>query len=288
LFRFIIANFIAILLLSGCGGGTTSVDSVDSVSETVNNINPDKNDSSDINSSKTDTNEQTHIDKKPQSTDYSVLPKNDGTFDDIKLLIKRSASKGIEGVKYICVGDSTRAVSKHNGEHLFMELRRELYNYDVQTVLLARAGHTAKEFLEGTRTPTWMEVVSYIDGDGRDTIVDISLGINDYWDKDFYFIEYIKAAILKIREQKPNTHFMLTMPNRAYNDDYMTTDIQNDYYQLSRELGIPLVDVVGELMPTKEATPYSWYRDDGFYVHLSLEGQHQVARLILSKILPED
>jgi lysophospholipase L1-like esterase len=77
------------------------------------------------------------------------------------------------------------------------------------------------------------------------------------------------------------------MPNRAYDNDEMTSDIQNEYYLLSRELGIPLVDVVGELMPTKEATPYSWYRDDGFNVHLSLKGQYKVAELILSKILPK-
>ncbi len=269
--RIIISLFLISLFFVGCGGGSYSQNSTTENSANIQNGN---------------TPETNGQDKSTHAKNYSLVPKNDGSFEDIKNLLALSKAGEISGVKYICVGDSTRAISKYNGEHLFYEIRSKLYEYRVNSILLARPGHTAKEFLDGGNHPTWQDVVSQIDGDGRKTIVDISLGINDVWEGYNHYATYIYNAIQKIRAYKPNVHFMLTMPDRIYNSDDFTNMLRDDYIALSRELSLPLNNVIDDLMPTREQTPYSWYRDDGFNVHLSMEGQHVIAQYILRNMLP--
>ncbi len=253
--KVIISLFIMSLLFIGCGG-----------------------------SSKSDANKASS--KNNHVKNYSLIPQNDRSFEDIKNILTLSKVGEISGVQYICVGDSTRAVSKHNGEHLFYEIRSKLYEYNVHSILLARSGHTAKDFFYGDNQPTWQDVVNAIDGDGRKAIVDICLGINDHWMGYDNYPNYIYRSIQNIRKYKPNVHFILTMPDRVYGDKDMTNILRDDYISLSRELSLPLNNVVDDLMPTQEQTSYSWYRDDGFNVHLSREGQHIIAEYILRNILP--
>jgi hypothetical protein len=185
------------------------------------------------------------------------------------------------------VGDSTRAISSHGGQYLFYEIEEALDEYNVESVLLAKAGHEAREFAEASSSPTWQDVVNATPGNGSTTIVDISLGINDMWSNASGQInENLKTAITNIQASKPNVHFILTMPNRKYNDDGFTQTLRNKYIALSEELNIPLINVVDELMPTAAETSFDWYKDDNMNVHLSLLGQHLIAELVLSKILP--
>jgi len=217
-----------------------------------------------------------------------VIATRDSTFNAIKALISNANQGLITDATYICVGDSTRAESRHEGQYLFYEMSSKLRQYNLSSHLLARAGHEAKQFLNETASPTWRETVDLIPGDGNHCIVDISLGINDYWNYGgtSNIQSDIKNAILKIKALKPLTHFVLSMPNRAYNDDTMTQDLKNIYISLSYELNIPLNNIVDDLMPTQYETPYSWYRDDGFNVHLSREGQSVIAEYILGNMLP--
>ncbi len=220
--------------------------------------------------------------KVPQS-----IPNDDGTFTAIHTIISDANQNLISDATYICVGDSTRAESRYEGQYLFYTLDDTLRQYNITSHLLARAGHQALEFNNQTAYPTWRDAVSYIPQDGDHTIVDISLGINDYWEQHPERIKRdLKDAILKIKSQKPKTHFLLTVPNRAYNNNEMTLFLRNIYEELSLELHIPLNNLIDGLMPSQEATPYSWYRNDGFNVHLSREGQRVVAAFILKNLLP--
>ena len=198
-----------------------------------------------------------------------------------------------EGQKtdYICVGDSTRAISHHEGQYLFNEVSNALSAYGVTSHLLARRGHKASQFLNESDHPTWRDVVAVIPNDGTYAIVDICLGINDYWGGDGESIfNSITQAISRIKSQKPNTKFILSMPNRVYIPDNarasnrQTDYLKDIYLRLSQTLNLPLNNVVDAVMPSHESTQASWYRDDGYFVHMSREGQHLVAQYILSNL----
>ncbi len=263
----IVSFFIFLLLLTGCGDTNDSLQSNEPTQKGTSAISTDSPLIKEV--------------KAP------TIPDDDGTFSAIHTLISNANQGFISDATYICVGDSTRAESSHNGQYLFYELEDELRRYNVNSHLLARAGHQAKQFAYEDTTPTWRDVVSYIPADGADTIVDISLGINDCWDNKKYSIKRsLRDAITKIKSKKPKTHFLLSVPNRVYNDRAMTNFLRDTYVDLSKELKIPLNNLIDDLMPTKSSTPYSWYRNDGFNVHLSRTGQSVVARFILGNMLP--
>jgi lysophospholipase L1-like esterase len=210
-------------------------------------------------------------------------------FSDIQTLIANSRDHKTKDVTYIVVGDSTRAISRHKGEYIYYQLKDTLDGYQVTTKLFAKAGHMAEEFNHESASPTWREVANSIKGDGSNTIVDICLGINDLWDgKENTLKSNIRSAIYKIQDKKPNTIFILTMPNRIINDVEYTEILRSVYIDLSNELDMPLNNIIDDLMPTPQETDISWYRDDGFNVHLSRSGQALVANYILENILPDE
>ncbi len=212
-------------------------------------------------------------------------PSPDGSFSDIKALLSNANAGHTSNVTYICVGDSTRAESHYNGQYLFYEIQNRLKSYNVTSYLLARAGHEAQQFNSGTY-PSWRDVVSRTPQNGETTIVDICLGINDLWAGHYNIKENLKSAIAKIRSAKPQTHFVLSMPDRIYGDEATTNSLKNTYKSLARELNLPLNNVVDGVMPSQSSTSYSWYRHDGFNVHMSQSGQHLVAQYILGNMLP--
>jgi lysophospholipase L1-like esterase len=186
----------------------------------------------------------------------------------------RQADEGLSGVRYICVGDSTRANSE-----LFYEVQEGLSHSGVQSVLMARYGQSLSDFNHGNAYPTTRDVIYNIPGNGEHTIVDISLGINDRYHDGSTIKRDLIQAIEKIREYRPETNFVLTTPNRLYYDDASTQKLRNVYHDVANEMYLGLNTVVDSLMPSVSATPYSWYQEDG--IHLSSEGQHQVAQFIL-------
>jgi hypothetical protein len=299
--KLIIASFIILSIFGGCQEDKDSNKST----QIQNPIKPNKNPIEDTYKEKTDeenvseervTKEkisEKKADKEKDSEDKQskhdfITPTKDGSFKAIKKLIIASRDNKLKNVTYICVGDSTRAESKYDGEHLFYQVQNRLYDFGVESYLFARAGHKAKEFNNESASPTWENVVYEINGDGRETIVDICLGLNDYWSGNYDFKEDIKEAIYKIRSQRPYVHFMLTMPDRVYGSESMTYFIKNAYLELANELHLPLVNIIDDLMPSQESTSYSWYRHDGYNVHLSREGQRKVAKDILLHILPSN
>ena len=229
--------------------------------------------------------------KSQASITIEVKSVHTGPFAAIKNLIASG------NATYICVGDSTRAVdtsSEHNyqGQHVFEKINSSLTTHGVNSFLEARVGHEAKQFNLATTSPTWTEIVSRIDGDGDTTIVDISLGINDLFSEANNggatvadIKKDLRESILKIQKAKPNTLFMLSMPNSKDPSSDSAIEISNTlkttYQELSSEMNIPLVDVQSEI----NFTP-NMFQNDNVHFHLTPAAQEQVANLILSKILP--
>ncbi len=217
----------------------------------------------------------------------STLPVHsyDPSFSSIRDLI---ANAHTEDVTYICYGDSTRSVSHYQNQYVFENVKDALNGFGVNSINAAVTGIRAKDaaddsFVDGNN---WIDIAHMIPDDGAHTILDISLGINDY---DEVPDEEIKSALKKIitsiRTTKPNTHFILTVPSRVYySPQNMSDGLIAIYKELSNELSIPMINVPEEAMPLDELT-LSWYRE-GDQTHLTPESQRKIANLILSKILP--
>ena len=194
------------------------------------------------------------------------------------------AAEGLSSVTYISVGDSTRAKSVYKGGYLFSKMQKTLSTKGVDSILLARRGQTLSDFNNNQSYPATKDVISKIAGDGSKTIVDISLGLNDCINKETKKMQWdLEQSIAKIRRAKPKTHFMLTTPNRMIFDEDGTKLARDVYHATANKLNIPLNTVVDTLMPSAEVTPAMWYHDDG--IHLSPEGQYEVAQFILDNML---
>jgi len=226
-------------------------------------------------------------------------------YDDVKTpfsTIRTLISSG--NATYICVGDSTRngppspyynanANPLYATPFVFDTIKASLDDYNVNSILLTRQGHEAKQFNLGTQSPTWEDVVSRIPTDGSTTIVDISLGVNDLFSAENNYAGSasdittdITAAINKIKAQKPNTLFMLTMPNPEDPASSSATDydeiLRSAYVELSTTLNLPLVSIMDNINFTS-----AMYQNDLVHFHLVPSAQQQVANFILTKILPQ-
>jgi len=227
-------------------------------------------------------------------------------FDDIKAFLLASKKGEVADATYICLGDSTRAVSDvQNSQRYFNHIRDALKDYNVNSILEARGSHMLKEFLDESEHPTLGEVIDDIPNDGSSTILDLSLGVNDLFHENdlhesegpFAFTthkdEYkkivkgrLKKAINKIRAAKPNTSIFLVTPNPTRDWEGGTHFMLNIYKEVSRELNLPLADFVDERMhggDTESGDYDDWYRDG---IHFSDKALDKLASYVLSKILP--
>ncbi len=217
-------------------------------------------------------------------------PDYDPSFSTIRKLISNAHSNDLT---YICFGDSTRSVSQYNNHYVFENVKNALSSYGVSAINMSVTGLYAKQAAGGLADEgipsieDWSDVVAVISGTGESTILNISsIGLNDY--DEFTNAEIksdIKKVITLIREQKPNTHFILTVASRTYYDQInMSNALISIYRELSQELNIPYINVPQEAMPMNQMT-IDWYLA-GDQTHLSIAGQKRVSDLILSKILP--
>jgi hypothetical protein len=227
------------------------------------------------------------------------------SFTKIKKIINNSRS----GAKatFVMIGDSTRAVNVNtNAQRLFNSVKADLNLYGVKSILRARGSHMLIEFIENTNTPRVSEVLSDIPNQGETTVVDMSLGVNDF----FYLNEHLagtyaqknakikttvksrlKQALNLIIDAKPQTTIYLTMPNPMYSWKDATDIMKEIYIEVSNEMNLPLVNYIDPLMNGFEENRYgNWYRLlntgklDG--IHFSDYGLDQVSSYTLSKILP--
>ncbi len=208
----------------------------------------------------------------------------------------------LKDVTYICIGDSTRAISDvTEAQLLFEQVASSLANYHVTSYLQARGSHTLEDFIYERISPTWSDVVALIPNEGESTIVDISLGVNDLFalhvtttDEIPAAVATIKArlreAIALVKNKKPKTTFFLTSPNPSRVWGQGAQIYQDAYIQVAQEDGYLFVNFVDNIMPSRDSDPVAfdaWYRDDPEdEIHFSRYGLEQVANYILSIILP--
>ena len=246
-----------------------------------------------------------------------ILDLNDSTFSTIQKMIQLSKEGTLKNVTYICVGDSTRALTTtpdgliNHSDNIFNQINQQLQNYAVTSHLDSQGGLTFKAYLgRGTYHAdgrTWIgiqETIDKIPGDGYTTIVDISLGVNDlsgldqlypksdypsYYENDYYFFrDAIKALLLesieRIRQAKPQVKFMLTSPNPMKYWANGSTIYQRVYIEVAEQEHIPLANFA-VTMPEAGTTAFkNWYLDN---IHFNTSvGLPYVSNFILGKILP--
>lgn len=229
-------------------------------------------------------------------------------FDDIKALFRASKNGLIEKVTYIVVGDSTRAVSvKNNSQRYFNHLEQAFERFSVDAILMARGSHELRQFLDATAHPTVDEVIEKIPNDGETTVIDLSLGVNDFLalnqervDNNLggfsknraRFKQVIKERLLKaideIRVARPKTTIMLVTPNPFKKWEDATDLMVEIYKEVADEKHLPLADFVDDEMhgakTTEEGDYDEWYRDG---IHFSDKALDILSNYIAGKILPE-
>ena len=225
------------------------------------------------------------------------------SVQDNELLLKEITSMIKSGhATYICVGDSTRAIIPYHSEKLFYALESNLSRYDVHSFLLARSGHRIEQFNDPNEStpPTYKDVLNIIENnatsaDGKDTIVDISLALNDLFQLQENNATHIKeeikqrleTAITHITSAKPKTTILLTAPNPMYHDNDTTIYIEV-YKELAQEKALAFInfyhDVYKDFNDTQKRSLYKDVEKDG--THFGEKGLMVMARYILSKILP--
>jgi len=222
-----------------------------------------------------------------------------GPFADIKRLLQGSKEGDFTDVTYISVGDSTRAEGYYGGGEIFDTVKSALNTYSVNSILEAKAGHTLREWNnyndEYNSTNIWTNTIANIPSDGNHTILNISLGINDarYFGDGNESVRMkfqMNEVLVKILDQKPQVHFMFTMPHKLIGFDAKVAEIKKAYEELAVARNIPLIDTMG-IFP--EVDDLTLYRDEDAAdygnnkrIHLSSKGQSVVSDFILSTILP--
>lgn len=216
----------------------------------------------------------------------------------VQKLLHLSQNCTLKDVTYICIGDSTRARTERYKAHIiFDKVAHVLDDYNVTSHLLARKSHTLKQFIHESISPTWSDTVDLIPNEGETTIVDISLGVNDFLAFDIdstsqfdWATETIKDRLLEaitlIKVHKPKTTFMLTVPNPAIKLGEKAALYKKAYMEVAGEEHYVLINFVDDIMPKHDTSEFlDWYRDK---IHFSEHGLHQVADYILLSILPKE
>ena len=209
-------------------------------------------------------------------------PSYDVSFSTIRNLIANNS-----GVTYICYGDSTRSNSQYNNHYVFENIKDSLSAYGVSSINKSVTGIRASDAANSSSPYTnWSDLLYIIDGSGENTILDISLGINDFDEiPDEQIKNHLKKIVTSIRASKPYTHFILTVPSRTlYDAEGMSNRLITIYRSLSTELQIPYINVPAEAMPLSQLSS-DWYIQ-GDYTHLTQNIQRNISNLILSKIRP--
>ncbi len=257
-----------------------------------------------------------NFDQDNQSTDaISISVKSNATpplspSAVIQDMIKRSGEGTLQDVTYICIGDSTRVNTvtpdklNNTSRHIFEDIEASLQNYNVTSYLVAQGGLMFKTFngdlhyTVAEQGRSWINVQDAIDkipGDGATSIVDVSLGSNDY--SALYHLGYTPAQIhLEIKYQmmrmmttiknaKPKTKFLLTSTNpfkdwKIASDTYLAL-----YKEVAAELNLPFANFVDDIMPARGSDAFNAWYLDGIHFNEAV-GQPAVSSFVLKKILP--
>jgi len=238
------------------------------------------------------------------------VKENLSPFASIQNLIQQSHDGTMQDVTYICIGDSTRVNTltpdnlTNTSRHIFEDINASLQNYNVTSYLVAQGGLMFKTFngdlhyTVAQQGRSWINVQDAIDkipNDGATSIVDVSLGSNDY--SALFHLGYtseqihleIKSQMMRmittIKSAKPQTKFLLTSTNPFQDWKIASDTYLNVYKEVAEENNLPLANFVDDIMPVRGSNDFkSWYLD-GIHFNEAV-GQPAVSSFVLEKILP--
>jgi lysophospholipase L1-like esterase len=197
------------------------------------------------------------------------------------------ALNNVSNINYIVSGDSTKEGRYQQTKQYYADLLNQL---NIQYVDNSVGGLDADEWITGidqassnTINETVDQAISQTPGSGENTILEFSLGINDY----FRDPNLLEASLLATMKQgldmyiaaRPKTEIILVSPvhfNASHSDK-----LNRIYTQLATDYGFKLINV--------EAITKPFYHTDNFYidyVHPSAGGARRIVNYIMSQIVP--
>lgn len=201
-----------------------------------------------------------------------------------------NAYNGTQKTQYFMVGDSIRNA---NGKHIFNIVQTKLERLGVSCTLRGNSGLAARHWGEkevvGINDEKASQLIPLIDGDGSNTIIDISLGLNDNGLTFDYLAECIMNGINIIKASKPNCTFILTSPHKAGHEvnhiDYRK-NIKLAYEKMIKDnLGnIGYINVHDNVFPIYNNQIGYQYMND--LLHPNEIGQRKIGQFIISKLAP--
>ena len=159
-------------------------------------------------------------------------------FDNIQDIKNRSSS--IQ--KYIVSGDSTRDNIYNEAMYYYRSL---LNNAGIDFYDNSRSGQTLTDWVNNTDSPNINEAISEIAGTGAGTLLELSLGLND-WGIDNskqYLVQKLTEGVERLLSAKPDLTILLvtTIPTSNTTRQNVYLDA---YKEVAAQKGLPLLSTI--------------------------------------------
>ncbi|MEE9328231.1 MAG: SGNH/GDSL hydrolase family protein [Cocleimonas sp.] len=216
----------------------------------------------------------------------TVVARTNASTNNLELLIS-DAVNNVREINYIVSGDSTKEGRYEQTKQYYTEILNQL---NIQYVDNAAGGLDLSEWITGIDhqseriiTETVNQAITQTPGLGENTILEFSLGINDYFrDPNLPEATLLATMISGLDTYiaaRPNTVIILVSPVH-FNADH-SVKLNKIYAALALHYGFKLIDV--------EAITEPVYHTDNFYidyVHPSAGGARRIVNYIMSQIVP--
>ena len=194
-----------------------------------------------------------------------------------------------EKVQYFMVGDSIRNA---NGKYIYEIVSNKLSNLGVNCTLRGHSGlslaHWSGKTVVTQGDELARDLIPFINGDGSNTIVDISLGLNDPYLTKEELLECLQMGINIIKSSKPNTTFILTSPHK--HGDIEAQKLHRDNLKYAYETMIKNNSDIGYINVFDNVfssyTTEIGYKYMSDLLHPNELGQRAIANYIISKLIP--
>ncbi len=197
-------------------------------------------------------------------------------------LLKDAASGKNKEVVYIVTGDSTRSNAFN---FMIQYYKSQFAQIGVKVVNDASSGLDAKDWNANKRRNACLKhAIGATLGQGENTIMEYSLGINDQGRKTTREEQKkrYKDGIVAYLEAKPKSTVILAIPV-AHSSGGGNIELKGIYQELAKELNLPLIDT---LSITKMVYGDKKYYHDG--THPNQWGSRRVVNYIMSQIVPAE
>ena len=198
-------------------------------------------------------------------------------YDDIQQLMTEAIIGINDDVQYIVTGDSTR---DNNYNEMISYYFDQLNKANISVYDNSQSGQSGQDWKNNTDQTTLEQAVAATHGDGSNTILEFSHGINDY--KNGATKEdvkrWLKEGLESYLSSKPKVNILLVTPiiTGSTNRNIVLKEI---YDELSLELSLPLVNGI---IPTETVQGNPDYYQDS--THPNKFGSMRIVNYILSEI----